>query len=339
MIALVMPTIHVPHLLRWYRRIAPDMAFFVVGDEQTPERECRELLRDLGPAEYYSPEDQRRLGYESVELLNWRHPGRRSIGFLEAVRAGADVIVSADDDNLALDDSYFNTFDSILGGPFHGLQATSRRGWVDAGWFLQPPVHHRGFPHQLWHPFSPPELQTVVDARVGVAAGLWLGDPDIDAVTRMVNMPTCLAASPVTDAGFVVDPSCYSPFNSQNTAFVRELLPVLLMLTPYGRFDDIWSSYVAERVMREHGWVVHYGRPYVWQERNDHSLIRDLGVEIEGMEATLRFTEALDSMPLQGKAILDDAARVFELLASSEFGRVGELGRAWARDAERALKS
>ena len=314
------------------------MAFFVIGDEQTPDAEVRRVLRSVGSAEYYSVEDQRRLGYESTELLNWRHPGRRSIGFLEAVRAGADVIVSADDDNLALEDMYFRQFELLVGSKFNGLRATAENGWVDPAWFLQPSVHHRGFPHQMWHPFKPPTLGTVVGARIGVAAGLWLGDPDIDAVTRIVDRPTCMTASPVADAGFVVDTACYSPFNSQNTAFIRDLLPVMLMLTPYGRFDDIWCSYLAERVMREHGWSVHYGKPYVWQERSYHLLVRDLSVELEGMEATPRFVAELEKISLGGESIISDVAHVFEHLASTEFSRLADLGRGWIRDVERTLR-
>ncbi len=332
-----MPTIHIPTVLERYRRMEPDMPIFVVGDEQTPDEEVRRLLKRIGSVRYYSVEAQRRLGYETCDLLDWRHPGRRSIGYLEAVREGADVIVSADDDNFALDDDYFKTFERLVGSTFCGLEMTSPGGWVDAAWFLDPPVHHRGFPHQLWDPFDAPVVRSTTEALVGVAAGLWLGDPDIDAVTRMVAKPTCMGVSAVASAGFVVDPGCYSPFNSQNTGFLRELLPVLLMLTPYGRFDDIWCSYVAERIMREHRYAVHFGQPLVWQQRSAHSLIRDLHVEMEGMEATLRFVSCLDGASLQGDSILDDTARLYEHIAKSEFSRIAQLGQAWVRDVEKVL--
>jgi hypothetical protein len=340
MIACVMPTIYVPKVLSFYREVAPDMEFFVIGDEQAPDDEIRQFLRTVQPARYYSADDQRKLGYESCELLAWRHPGRRSIGLLEAVKAEADIIVHADDDNTGVERTYFDHFERLVGSIFTGLQVTSETKWVDAAWFLQPSVHHRGFPHQLWHPFSPPEVGSVKEARIGVAAGLWLGDPDIDAVTRIVNRPTCMTASPVADAGFVVDPKCYSPFNSQNTAFVRDLLPAMAMLTPYGRFDDIWCSFIAERVMREHGWFVHYGKPYVWQQRlggRDKRLMKDLSDEVEGMSATLRFTEVLDQMALPGGSIIEDVAHIHEKLARTEFSRASKLGSAWVRDAERVL--
>jgi len=251
-----MPTIYVPTVLRLYREIAPEMAFFVIGDVQAPDDEIRAFLKTVEPARYYSAEDQRKLGYACCDLIAWRHPGRRSIGLLEAVKAGADIVVHADDDNTAIEHSYFQHFERLFGSRFTGLKATSGTGWVDAAWFLQPSVHHRGFPHQLWHPFSPPEIGSVRDARIGVAAGLWLGDPDIDAVTRIVSRPACMTMSPVADAGFVVDPKCYSRSTPKNTAFARDLLPAMAMLTPYGRFDDIWCSFIAERVMREYGYAV-----------------------------------------------------------------------------------
>jgi Reversibly glycosylated polypeptide len=341
MIACVMPTIYVPNVLRLYREIAPEIEFFVIGDVQAPDEQIREFLKTVQPARYYSAEDQRKLGYECCDLLAWRHPGRRSIGLLEAVKAGADIIVHADDDNTAIEHSHFQYFERLVGSIFTGLEASSDTGWVDAGWFLQPSVHHRGFPHQLWHPFSPPEVGSVREARIGVAAGLWLGDPDIDAVTRIVNRPTCMTASPVADSGFVVDRKCYSPFNSQNTAFARELLPAMVMLTSYGRFDDIWCSYIACRVMRDHGWVVHYGKPYVWQQRlggRDKRLMKDLADEVYGMTTTLQFTRILDDMSLPGTSLIEDVAHIHEKLAATEFAKASALGAAWVRDVERVLK-
>jgi hypothetical protein len=60
-------------------------------------------------------------------------------------------------------------------------------------------------------------------------------------------------------------------------------------------------------------------------------------VELEGMEATLRFTKVLDDMELPGTSIVDDVARLFEGMAETEFSRVSELGKAWVSDATRVL--
>src|SRR4029077_18432850 len=108
-----------------YREIVPEMEFFVIGDVQAPDDQIRAFVKTVQPARYYSAEDQRRLGYECCDLLPWRHPGRRSIGLLEAVKAGADIVVHADDDNTAIEHSHFEHFERLVGSVFTGLQASS----------------------------------------------------------------------------------------------------------------------------------------------------------------------------------------------------------------------
>jgi hypothetical protein len=137
-----------------------------------------------------------------------------------------------------------------------------------------------------------------VDARIGVAAGLWLGDPDIDAATRIVNAPQVLQLSDTVRSGLAVAPGCFTPFNSQNTAFRADLAALMMVWVDVGRYDDIWAAYAAERVMMDTGDWVHFGPPLVWQERNAHDLIKDLKDELYGMEHTDRFVEDLLAMDL-----------------------------------------
>jgi len=337
-IALVTTTIQVPEVLGWYREIGPDVPFYVIGDEQAPHDEIRAFCERNGSMVYYSDEDQHKLGYESSELLGWRCTGRRSIGLLEAVKHGASIVVMIDDDNIPLDRRYFDDFAEDLSRSFSGLVLGGR--WADPGGFLIPPVHHRGFPHELWHPDRAPAVGYGSGIRVGVSAGLWLGDPDIDAVTRIAARPLCTGVSPAAAAGLAVAPGTYAPFNSQNTAFARDLLPVMTMLPGAGRYDDIWASYVAQRVMREFGWSVRYGRPLVWQERNTHTLSRDLAAETRGMRDTLPFTAALDDVDLSGaETVLDAAGMVYGSLEHGPWRdtRIGVLGAAWVRDCAKVL--
>ena len=337
-IALVTTTIRVPEVLAWYREIGPDVPFYVIGDEQAPHADIRAFCERNGDTVYYSDEDQHKLGYECSELLGWRCTGRRSIGLLEAARHGASIIVMVDDDNIPLDRRYFDDFTAGLSVLFSGLVLGG--GWADPGAFLIPPVHHRGYPHELWHPPAAPTVSSGTGIRAGVAAGLWLGDPDIDAVTRIAARPLCLGVSPAADAGFAVAPDTYAPFNSQNTAFVRDLLPVMTMLPAAGRYDDIWASYVAQRVMREFGWSVRYGRPLVWQERNAHTLSRDLAAETQGMRDTLPFTAALDDVDLDSaETVLAAAEMVYAALGQGplQASRCAALGAAWVRDCAKVL--
>lgn len=101
------------------------------------------------------------------------------------------------------------------------------------------------------------------DVRVAVSAGMWLGDPDIDAMARLCLMLN--ATSYTRTDSYVLSPSTWSPFNSQNTAVLREVIPAYFMSWCVGRYDDIWPSYVVRRICDHLQQSVSYGLPVVHQ--------------------------------------------------------------------------
>lgn len=337
-LALATTTIQVPGVLARYREIGPGVPFFITGDRQSPHEDIRRFCEEIGNAVYYSAAGQEQLGYACSDLIGWRNTGRRNLAMLEAARHGADAIVMIDDDNIPVDDRYFTALEeALLGASFSGLELTGDGGWADPGVLMAPPVRHRGFPHELWHPVKAPVFGHASGVRAGVAAGLWLGDPDVDAVTRIATAPSCMGVSAVADAGCVLRPGTYAPFNSQNTAFRTELLPAMVMQSPAQRYDDIWASFIAERVMRDTGWVVRYGQPYVWQQRNAHRLSRDLSRELRGMSETLEFCAELDGAQIPEGADAASAAKaVFLHLAHGRWADIGNLGLAWLGDIKKA---
>ena len=332
-VALVVTTIKVPLALEWYRACGPDVPFYVIGDDGAPDDDIKAFC-DTVDARYYSASTQRMLGYACSDLLRWRDPARRSIGCLEAARDGAEIIIMADDDNLPLDRAYFVAHRLAFGRPFGGLTLEPHgSGYTDPWQLLQPPVHHRGFPHQLWNALPPPKLGYATGLRVGVNAGAVLGDPDIDAAERIVSHPTVISASPVLNAGVALSPMALAPFNAQNTAFHRDLLPLMCMLSPAGRCLDIWAAYLAETVMGRTGWAVRYGQPYVWQQRNYHDLAADTRAEQRGAEETLQFVAAVKDAPMLKDADVSEAAwAVHSHLATTRWADVAELGQAWLKD-------
>ncbi len=194
----------------------------------------------------------------------------------------------------------------------------------------------RGYPQHL--PPFPTTLHPVVDAQIGVAQGMILGDPDTSAIDRISKRPETHQLSELLRAGVITDPRdrTYAPLNSQNTAFLRELAPCFLMVPSYGRYDDIYASLVAQRVMRERGLCVHYGQPFVWQERNPHNLLKDLAQEQWGAEHIIEFAAWLDSF--NGVA---DAIPFLRLMATNLPSFIPpatqELWLAWLDDCEKVL--
>lgn len=338
-VALITTTIHVPEVLERYRQLDRSVAIFVAGDRRTPHSEARLFIERLGNAVYYSDADQEKLGYQCSVIIGWNKIMRRNIALLEALRWGADVIISVDDDNIPLNDDYFSQFGSILSTPFNGLMASSDRHWVNAGEFLSPRVYHRGFPYEHRNSDHKITLKPASGIRVGVAAGLWLGDPDIDAMERIVLHPTVCQVSEVLRAGLVVDHSCLTPFNSQNTAYIAELAPLMMVLVGVGRYDDIWASYIAQRVMMETDYHIHFGGPFVWQQRNPQSLWVNLKDELFGMEFTSKFCEDLRAADLGEGNVLLKLRRLYEHIHRLNYlpPEIYALGKVWADDVEKTL--
>lgn len=300
-IACATTTIYVPKALAVYRKFGPDVKFFVAGDHKTPHAEVQQFCDGID-ASYLHPDNQASQSWKSSELIGWHTVRRRAFAVLEALRWGAELIVVWDDDNLMMDNLYFTDFQQCFARPYqfeelaswHGLKATSPSRWFDAGQLMLPHTPHRGFPYDKK---AQPVYEPIVGARVGVAAGLCLGDPDIDAVTRIASAPIIHNVSELARAGVVTDPrETWTVFNTQNTAFIREIAPAMFCAPGLGRFDDIVASLITQRVMRSRGLHVHFGQPFVWQQRNSHNLIRDLEDEVWGMANLTSIAANLDAI-------------------------------------------
>lgn len=314
-IALVLTTVNVPLVLALYHKCGPEVNFYVIGDRKTDDLDVMSFLAGMQRCTYYGYEQQAALGYKCHALIGPDCIQRRNIGFLEALKGGADIVVSIDDDNIPLDLNYFSHH-SWMACKFDGVQVSGEDGWFDPGKYLSPPIVHRGFPMQRKHQ---PVYQPVTDVRIGVSAGMVLGDPDIDAVTRIALAPDIQQVSLLMKAGAVVGGHTWTVFNSQNTAVIRELVPAWFMMPGTGRHDDIYAGLIVQRVMRERGLRVRFGQPFVVQQRNAHDLLADLRAEISGMENVVKLADLLDSIVLPGRSVLEDTIIIYSALRYCSF--------------------
>lgn len=312
--SIVTTTIHVPRLLSAYvddcRHFGHDCLFVVVGDKQTPreaETYCRTLTKrtgteivymDVSHQEHYLarfPELRRYLPYRSVQ--------RRNVGLLYAYERGAEGIVTIDDDN------FLHTKD-FLGAHRLGRSnldvAAARSGWFNVCSFLQEKdkreFFHRGTPLEARFMRGGVRMQKR-EVYVAVNAGLWLEDPDIDALTRLYFLGNPIRSVAYSrKKNFALAPKTWSPFNSQNTALAREVLPAYFLSPVVGRYDDIFGSYVVRRIADHLGHAVAYGFPLVVQHRNPHNHWKDfLELEATGHRLVGVFAAALRSILLAGR--------------------------------------
>lgn len=335
--ALVTTTINVPTVLGLYRAYGPDVKFFVAGDLKT-DPGCAKLCADIPGIDYLFPDAQKSFDYKCSELLGWNTIARRNIATLEALQWGADIIVMIDDDNICMNEFYFDDHINALIKPHCGIKAGSASGWFDVGTLLynyydNSCVSHRGFPHYI---AGEGKFQSVVDAKVGVNAGVCMGDPDCSATTRIARLPIVHHASCLLDSGIVVDNRTKTVFNSQNTAFIRDLAPAMFMMPGIGRYDDLYASLICQRVMRERDLHVKFSRPLVWQERNQHNLIKDLRAEIDGMENIVAFAQQLDALVLDKMSIIDAVSTIYatdEILPT----KAVQAAHAWIEDCKAVM--
>lgn len=312
-IALCSTTIHMPHALKLLRRCGPEVEFFIACDRNTPVDV--NLFCDGIPSTYAIHADQQ-TDWKCSDALTWNCIARRNIAFLEALKSGADAIYSWDTDNIAISTDHFDQIEMILDHPFDGLFGSSRTGWFDAGQLIAPQHRHRGIPYD-----NVPQhhYDAVTNFKVGVAAGLVIGNPDVDATLRMEHNPEIHSISEIARAGVLIDVNTHTVFNTQNTAVIRELVPAWFMMPGVGRHDDLYASLIVQRVARERGYHVHFGKPLVWQQRHPHDQIVDLRAEIEGMAHIRQLADLLDHIQLVGRDVIADTRKIYETLSHCHF--------------------
>ena len=260
--------------------------FVVIGDVPSPAD-----FRIEG-CDFYGLEAQYESGFRFARRCPLRHYARKNLGYLVAIRAGAKVIVETDDDNIPRED-FWGERERKLSAP-----ALEGAGWVNVyRYFSEANIWPRGLPLERVRERVPEfESLAVKDVDCPIQQGLADENPDVDAIYRLVEE---LPQSFRRDRRVALAAGSWCPFNSQNTTWWADAFP-LLYLPAYCSFrmTDIWRSFVAQRVAWEQGWGVLFHEPTVWQERNEHSLMRDFRDEVPGYLNNAAICEALAGLRL-----------------------------------------
>ena len=216
------------------------------------------------------------------KLIGWNCIQRRNFAILEAYNRGAEVIALIDDDNIP----YKNWFKNIyVDKKINCKEILTNKKIFD-------PVGYTNHSN-LWHRGLPLELVNNRKYKIGkknlikpdIQANFWNGDPDIDAVCRMIFKPECNFKKSL----FPFFSKKISPFNSQNTLISRKVVRDYFLFPHIGRMDDIWASfYVTSK-----NYKVIYNEPTVYQQRNVHNLIKDFKDEYIGYTNSLNLVENL----------------------------------------------
>jgi len=239
----------------------------VIGDLKTPKN------YKLKNGIYLSPKDQEKIDKKLSDLIGWNCIQRRNMGLVMAKKLSADIVALIDDDNIPKK----NWGKNLL------LAKKTIANYYETNLVAFDPIFvtnhsnlwHRGFPLQLVSKRKVNKKKSKY-IEADIQADFWDGDPDIDAVCRMIYSPECLFKKKY----FPFFSNKISPFNSQNTFITKKILKNYFLFPHIGRMDDIWASFFVQANNAK----VIYNTASVYQERNPHDLTVDMKNEYLGYE-------------------------------------------------------
>ncbi len=321
--AVVITTIQspTPSIRKWLRTISGRV--IVVADCKTPPDWM------LEGCDFLSVRMQQRMSFHLQRFLPWNHYCRKMIGYLKAMEQQADIIIDTDDDNEPLHPY------ALL--PQEGMywKTAEKSGFANVyRWFSDLWIWPRGFPlrHLVSSVFRYRWDVRKNNCRIGLWQGLVDGDPDVDAVYRMIvrrefrfhrREPLVLAKGTIC------------PINSQNTIFFRDAFALLYLPAFVSfRFTDILRGLVAQPVLWAADLLAGFTAPTAFQLRNPHNLIQDFRSEIPCFLHAEKVCRIAVETVRKQDGIADNLHRVYEALLKHRIVRDPELRLldAWLED-------
>ena len=190
-----------------------DWNLIVIGDKKTPKIK-------LNNGVYINLDEQKNLGFTCTRDIPINCYQRINIGYLYALKNGAEIIASIDDDNIPLKhwgkDVKVN---KIINSQF----ISSPTKLVDILYtqkeITQKNIWHRGFPIENLESRFKQKITKKKNCKIDIEAGLWNIEPDVDAICRISNGPFNLKFK---NKNYIIDNKCFSPFDTQNIIFLEE---------------------------------------------------------------------------------------------------------------------
>jgi len=297
-----------------------DLFMIVIPDIKSPEslyKKCQELkefgINIVCPTIEEQNSFLKDLGKIS-EIIPYNSDNRRNIGFLMALEAGCDILLSVDDDNLPLEQGEFFRYHQKMIGQEHDLPVVSN----DSKWFNiceslekkpDQTIYARGYPYNRRWKDTDNKVENK-KIKVMLNAGLWLNDPDVDSITRISRD---IKTINITSDQMALGIGTFSPINSQNTALHVDLLPAYYFVVMgekvenlvIDRYGDIWSGFFIKKVMDSLGFYASFGNPVANHLRNKHNFFKDLKQELACIIYTDLIAELLENIELEGKNVFD----------------------------------
>jgi hypothetical protein len=304
---------------------------WVVGDVPGPYE------YNLSNVNFLPIQQQRELSFSLAKMLPERHYCRKNLGYLAAIeRASPDFLLETDDDNFP-----YEAF-------FGSRQAEVKCDYIEGqGWsnvyalFTDKKIWPRGFPLEEINLNNNQQVSAGEEVTCYIQQALANDNPDVDAIYRLTSeLPLTFDKRDPVALGEGV----WCPFNSQATTFFRPAFP-LLYLPSYCSFrmTDIWRSFIAQRCLWAMGSSLLFTEAFVYQERNEHNLMKDFKDEVPGYLENNRIVSILSGLSLKSGTAVDvvceNLTACYAALVKADVFPAKEISlvAAWASDLTRLL--
>ncbi|OGM38472.1 hypothetical protein A3F01_03890, partial [Candidatus Woesebacteria bacterium RIFCSPHIGHO2_12_FULL_38_11] len=255
----------------------------VIPDRKSPHelyQKCQ-ILKDFGfnincPTLEEQEEYLKKLG-AIYNIVPYDSDNRRNIGYLMAYDSGDEIVISIDDDNYPIEGTNFYKEHTVVGsGETRQNVVHNPNGWFNNCSLLKfrntGVVYPRGYPY--FARFSEDQIEEKnSEVDVHINTGLWLKEPDVDAITWLGVKPY---ASSFSNRSVVLSKNTWTTINTQNTGLNKAVIPsywfvkmgYTLSGLPIDRYGDIFSGYFAQTCVKHLGYGIRIGSPIVKHIRN-----------------------------------------------------------------------
>ncbi len=294
----------------------------VVGDKKTPaDWHCDNV-------DFLSISRQDASDHALKTRVPYNHYSRKMFGYLRAMQGGAKIIIDTDDDNIPKAGWAFPEFDRECNCLDENL------GFVNIyELYSRQKIWPRGLPLRLINSRTLQAAKiTRKPSRIGVWQGLADGDPDVDAIYRLVSNDACTFEG---DELYALGRNTITPFNTQNTAIRRELFALLYLPTFVTfRFTDILRGLIAQPIMWLYGFSLGFTGATVFQARNAHDYLEDFKSEIPMYLSGESVVELVSAAISPRKSIEDNLHDSYTVLQRADIvcGNEIETLEAWLSD-------
>lgn len=301
-----------------------EAGIIIVGDKKSPNEESFKIVKDFKKrgfdVEYFDIAAQEKWLEKFPKLkgiIPYNTDNRRNIGFLMAKEKSSDLLISIDDDDFPLENVDFLGGHRVVGQKIKLPVVDSKFNWFNICDLLSTEtkerIFPRGFPYKVRLVYKQEDINfREKEVLIMLNEGLWVGDPDVDAITRL-ERNSKITGFKNENQLVALEIGTFSPINSQNTALHISLLPAYYFVVmgyqienlEIDRFGDIWSGFFIKKVMDKLGFYASFGNPLSEHRRNIHNLFSDLKKELNGIVYSEIIAEFLEEIDLKGDTVVD----------------------------------